>query len=534
MAKFENAPLPIFIHSLYRSGSTYLFNVFRRSHSGYFCYQEPEHEFLIHLNSTPDRLLEIDKDTSARLRHPDLDKPYFWEFHQVHRHLAGLFKKSFSFDDYFCRPDESLSMDQHAYFGALIKHAQGQAVLQFCRSAGRAAALRNSFEGLHLHLWREPRNQWWSFKVNNSFDPATQMIYNAKHLPPVLIDVRAQCGITTFHAETTEEEFTHFRSKPLNTKANYLSFYALWLYAFIETEKCADIDISIDRLSNDLEYRDLITTSLASFGATGLDFSDASAPITTFPPREQVFYENIEAIVEGIFLQHGYSHQSLRKIADTRQSLNKIFVHTIHTSNEAASRARTAALDTHDRFAEAAAHAAMEMANATSTRAELLTLSTELAAIKETFNARNALIEALENDKRDLTEHLRFAQSELSSARLRNEQQHTDHERLALRLEHSQIDLNKTSEMLADTQRMVRELQTEVQRLKQHNIRLTEQLNGECTRFTSLLDIQQKEIDQIRCDKRLLNEQLSELILRVPLVTQPALPSGTAIQTSDD
>ncbi|WP_410199167.1 hypothetical protein [Burkholderia cenocepacia] len=519
MANFNNSPAPIFIHSLYRSGSTYLFNVFRRSHSGYFCYQEPEHEFLVHLNTTPDRLLEIDKDMSARLRHPTLDKPYFWEFHQVHQHLAGLFKKSFSFDNYFCPPDHPLSADQHAYFGALIEHAQGRAVLQFCRSAGRAAALRLAFGGLHLHLWREPRNQWWSFKVNNSFDPATQMIYNAENLPPVLSDVRAQCSISTFHAETTEEEFMYFRRRPLNSTANYLSFYALWLYAFIETEKCANITISIDQLSNDAEYRELITTSLASFGVVGLSFSDASAPSATFLPHEQGFYEKIETTVENTFLQHGYSQQSLSKIANARRSLNSIVAHTVQTSNEAASRARMAALDTYDRFADAATHALMEMESAASTRTELSMLSSDFAAIKQASDARNSVIEALENDKRDLIEHLRFAQGELSSAHLRNAQQHTDHERLALSREHLQFDLKKATKMLVAAQQLTRELQAEVQRLKRHNIRLTEQINGERAKSASMLGMQQKELDQVRRDKHILNEQLSELIRRVPLAT---------------
>jgi hypothetical protein len=39
---------PIFVHSLFRSGSTYLFEVFRRSPDGYWCYQEPLNEHLRH------------------------------------------------------------------------------------------------------------------------------------------------------------------------------------------------------------------------------------------------------------------------------------------------------------------------------------------------------------------------------------------------------------------------------------------------------------------------------------------------------
>ncbi|MGC2164756.1 MAG: hypothetical protein WA632_01940, partial [Gallionella sp.] len=160
----DHQDTPIFIHSFFRAGSTYLFNVFRRSDHGYWCYQEPEHEMLSHLNDNADELLKFGVDITCDLRHPTLIEPYFWEFCQIKDSLTGLFKKSFSYDNYFENPTKPLPEDQRKYFETLISAAKGRPVLQFCRSAGRIGAINNSFGGIHIHLWRDPRNQWWSFK----------------------------------------------------------------------------------------------------------------------------------------------------------------------------------------------------------------------------------------------------------------------------------------------------------------------------------------------------------------------------------
>lgn len=307
MNRPEHQPSPIFIHSLYRSGSTYLFNVFRRSDRGYWCYQEPENEFLRHLDGDTQKLLEMGSDTTHSLRHAALSKPYFWEFHQIKDALSGLFRKSFSFDDFFVEAISELPEDQRHYFAALIANAKGRPVLQLCRSAGRVGALKHTFGGTHIHLWREPRNQWWSFKVNDYFDPAVRLIYNARSLPPVLEETRQRCGIVEFHSENIEEEFEHARKHPLGATPNYFAFYALWLYAYLETEKYADVTISIDSLSADEAYRESTVQSLAQVGVDGLDFSDCSVPQAVFTEGENEFFKKIEHQVQDIFLLHSYA-----------------------------------------------------------------------------------------------------------------------------------------------------------------------------------------------------------------------------------
>lgn len=399
----ENLNTPIFIHSLFRAGSTYLFNVFRRSDLSYWCYQEPEHEFLIHLNDDADELLKTGSDLARELRHPALSKPYFWEFHQVNEVLSGLFQKSFSYDDFFVAASSGLPEDQSRYFGLLIGTAKGLPVLQFCRSAGRIGALKETFGGRHIHLWREPRNQWWSFKIHNYFDLTVQLTYNARGLPPVLKEARHLCGIVEFHSDDIEEEFEHARKHPLGAAANYFAFYALWLYAYLEGEKYADVTISIDRLSIDKAYQEKILQSLALLAIDGLDFSDCSIPRTVFTEDESNFYTNIEHQVQGLFLSHGYNKFHLDEATATREAILKLPEGMQPDPLRDAMRAREMALRYLDQHAQAENRAAQAEAHAT--EAEARATQAEARA-----NASDAQLAGILNSKTwHLTAPLRWA-----------------------------------------------------------------------------------------------------------------------------
>jgi hypothetical protein len=343
----------IFIHSLYRSGSTYLFNVFRRSDAGYWCYQEPEHEVLIHLNDDADRLLDFSEETAQSLRHPQLQKPYFWEFFQIKDSLKGMFRKSFSFDDFFSENTRGLDEAQHEYFKTLISQAKGRPVLQFCRSAGRIGALKQAFDGLHIHLWREPRNQWWSFKINYYFDAAIQLIYNADKLPPIMEAIRHECGINEFHDADVAQEFEYAKKHPLSRTANYLAFYGLWLYAFIEAEKYCDLSISIDKLTLDNAYASQILLRLNDFGVADINLNDCAIPQTVFSAEETSFFESIENHAMSLFIKHGYDESLLSEAIEAHRQLLKNFPvdNTILVRDLA--RARGTALRLLDQHAEA-------------------------------------------------------------------------------------------------------------------------------------------------------------------------------------
>jgi len=142
---------------MFRSGSTYVFDKFRRA-GGFTCYQEPFNEELIELNFKPEKLLKPPCANSIDLRHPALNSPYFHEYYCAREYLRNKFFKAFSYSQYFTGP--SLPELQKAYIAALIDIASARPLLQFCRSSGRIQALKTTFGGVHIHLWRDPQSQW--------------------------------------------------------------------------------------------------------------------------------------------------------------------------------------------------------------------------------------------------------------------------------------------------------------------------------------------------------------------------------------
>jgi hypothetical protein len=297
MMKFRD---PVFIHSMFRAGSTWLFNAFRIAGNGdsYYCYKEPFHENLLLLNNNPDALIRDPKPTNQLLRHPILGRPYFLEFHAISGSLRGLFRESFSVSEFFAK-DENLPEDQKFYVTALINHAKSRPVLQFCRSSGRMRAMQNLFDGLHIHLWREPRSQWWSYKVADYFDTVTQRFYASVKIPDVLLALKKQWDV--------DGAVLGF----LPTRANYAVFYGIWLYSWLQARQRMHVDVCIDRLAFDPDYRKKICMELAAHGITDVELGGCSINTLSLEDSEVDFYVEIEESIHRLFELHNYSQDEI-------------------------------------------------------------------------------------------------------------------------------------------------------------------------------------------------------------------------------
>jgi hypothetical protein len=285
---------PIFIHSLFRSASTYFFQKFRSVES-FCCYQEPFNESLAALNHSwrHYRLLgsAAHPQPLTGLRHPLLDRPYFYEFWEAREHLHGLFRRSFAYGHYFASGAQ-LPAQQHRWLSTIIEHAPARPVLQFCRSSGRVMALRELYGGVHLHLWREPRVQWWSYKVAGYFDSVSQRIYRCAQLPAALREVRRLAGIGRLH------------SQRLAPRANYLMFYGLWLDAWLRLSAHSDLSTNIDRIALSPAENAACSLRLAALIGRTIDLSDIRASGMAFTPEEEPFYTQVEDTVNAVFAQH--------------------------------------------------------------------------------------------------------------------------------------------------------------------------------------------------------------------------------------
>jgi hypothetical protein len=80
MSGSENSKNPIFIHSLFRTGSTYIWNKFRQNPK-YVCYYEPFHHVLADVTKAGiGSTLTTDFDAVG---HPRLDRYYLSEYERL-------------------------------------------------------------------------------------------------------------------------------------------------------------------------------------------------------------------------------------------------------------------------------------------------------------------------------------------------------------------------------------------------------------------------------------------------------------------
>ncbi len=305
---------PIFIHSLFRAGSTYLFNCFRRSADGYWCYQEPLNEYLLNAKQQPNALLQLHKTNATHLRHPEIGRPYFYEFFPLAAEIGESFLPTFPYEDYFnnARPEsEALCR----YFSVLAKGAQGRPVFQECRSAGRVASLRACQGGTHVFLWRNPWDQWWSYKVDSHFEICNLQILAAKHVPSLFVELR---DLLKFNLPDNDER--RMVGQRLDASGSYTLFFALWYHAMLEALPQCDLDLNIDSLSLDNEYRNKCLTQLSSHGIGGLDFSDCAVPIGLYGKEDIEFFTELEQRVIDLFLRHGCSGEDAKRIQNLREA----------------------------------------------------------------------------------------------------------------------------------------------------------------------------------------------------------------------
>jgi hypothetical protein len=351
----ENQPAsPIFIHSLFRSGSTYLFNVFRRSDSGYWCYQEPLNEKLIQRATETNGFLKSRQGVSEILRHPELNKPYFYEYHVVTDVIVKYFQEAFSYDQFFDSGKDDF-VEITTYLTALRNGAQGRPVLQCCRSTGRVARLQAECGGVHIFLWRNPWDQWWSYKADRYFESRNLFISNAKYLPEFLQALKKELDIPDLRNANPSVKHAYCSNRFLDSTASYKLFYALWCHAMLEAKPSCKLSISIDQLSMSDTYRDEILKELELLGVGGLDFTNCSLPMASYGESDGTFFLKSEDRIHELLLLYGYSNEQVNELVQLSVERKLSLVDTTVPENIAirdAMRAREYLQKTEARLAE--------------------------------------------------------------------------------------------------------------------------------------------------------------------------------------
>jgi len=154
---------PVFLHGLWRSGSTYIWSRFRVAEATR-CYYEPLHDGLRRL--TLERIRRDTPDTVQNNHHPAMDQPYFAEFAPL---VAGRgvqgYRRRFAYDDFAPARDRA-DGPLEAYVRGLINHARGEnrsAVLGFNRTGLRIGWLADRFDACNIHIDRDPIDVFASY-----------------------------------------------------------------------------------------------------------------------------------------------------------------------------------------------------------------------------------------------------------------------------------------------------------------------------------------------------------------------------------
>jgi hypothetical protein len=289
----------IFVHSLFRAGSTAFFNAFRQN-INVVCYLEPFHEGFADKSSTASwRKIDKYETNTKYFRHPELDRPYFFEYTppDISEIIESHFHPSFSFKLYFTN-DERESRDFIEYLKVLGRARTKLAMFKCCRTIGRLEVLRRAFsEALHIALIRDPISQFESYRINSYFPTTTDEIFFHPRAPKVFQEIWVQRARVLSSLNSHRLELINIES--------YVKFYAVWLWAKQVAEAHADLVIHVDEFPQNFAMREELQQRLQKMFDLDIDFSGISINKASIGGAQRALIAHVEPYVKGIFDRYG-------------------------------------------------------------------------------------------------------------------------------------------------------------------------------------------------------------------------------------
>lgn len=310
MKKSENNIMnrSIFIHSLFRSGSTYIFSVFRRNDK-YYNYYEPFHH---KLNDFEDKMF-LDNDyvklRARALNHQALNKPYFFEYNILRDDLNQYFKPEYSYKFFSMKKDDE-NADIKAYINLLIENTNKIPVFHFCRSVFRSDWLHKNFKATRIYLFRNPRDQWESYRKHNLFKAFNILIFESLLDRIGSDNIQNELNIDFVDNDSLKIKLKTYSNLYLNKHQQYLLFYWIWILSLLDNFFKADISLNIDLLNTSSNYREDIIKKLYKYNIQGLDFSDCNIRQRYFIDEDSRFFNEVEDNIHQLLIEK-YSHVNL-------------------------------------------------------------------------------------------------------------------------------------------------------------------------------------------------------------------------------
>jgi hypothetical protein len=284
-------PLPIFIHSSFRTSSTWLWSKFRANRA-VVAYYECFHENLQSMSEKDVGEMRPDAWGSG---HPDVE-PYFIEYlplirKPLFRKSGGVkrFQECMAFANFFPAAgyDGSLSKAEADYINLLVANAarRRRAPYIFCkRSLGRVRALKRAMGGVHIVLQRKLLDQWCSY--------SEQARGGNFYFLRTLVRVVALNEHEPFMAflgdfiRSLPGGSKDIQASELDNDDLFVVFVALHFYLYLLTLDDANLVIKASDLVN-ADYRRTVESQLLGFTGLTIDLSDAREGIRM--PRRLLF-----------------------------------------------------------------------------------------------------------------------------------------------------------------------------------------------------------------------------------------------------
>jgi hypothetical protein len=295
----------VFLHSLWRSGSTYAWNKFR-SDAGNKCFYEPLHERV-------DSLTKSDVRTETQglhssLHHPKLKRSYFYEFADLLRGdgVAG-FERRFSYADFYLEPEDA-DDGLAAYIGSLIDNAERanrRAVLGFCRSTLRAGWMARRFPGLHVAIFRDAHQVWNSMAQqansgNYYFVAAPLLVTGQCRNSSLFSDLRSQIYVPYYDGDAGDcVDFYKKYHLQTGLERSYFLFYSIWLASALHCLSCCQLTLDMDLVSADSNVLNHLSKAFADRGFY-VDLSDCAMPLEAQSWADAEAVETAESIATDL------------------------------------------------------------------------------------------------------------------------------------------------------------------------------------------------------------------------------------------
>lgn len=278
--------MTFFLHSFWRSSSTYIAAKFRAPEHNTYWYYEPYNEML---NRISKETAQIFDHTNWDSRHPPLKKAYFHEYIPLIKPDGGVegYQKSFAYGEYF--PNGVLLPDaEKKYLLNLQTHAVNQGEIPtfaFCRSLGRVGHLRGFMEGIHLVHYRNPHGVLASFYKRGDYFRIKLYeiikLIRKKSLPDLLNHhtPNIEATLKTSWPQISDDSLYSAYSHEFTTL-----FFDFYVFSNVAAIFYSDIFFDVDRMASDKNYRIEIEKNIAEATGLQISFDDIQLPKPEHPP----------------------------------------------------------------------------------------------------------------------------------------------------------------------------------------------------------------------------------------------------------